>query len=72
MAGAKEIQLWNRATAEAWIDGDGDVGLEDHRGYSIVMSRKGAADLRDWLTEVLGKQPAAETANPKPAAESAD
>jgi hypothetical protein len=57
---AKEIELetWNRnRPAEAFVDNDGDVGIIDHTGYSIILSRTGAAQLRDWLTEVLSNQP---------------
>jgi hypothetical protein len=51
----QKIELWNQASAEVWIDSDGDIGIEDQRGYSVIVSRKGAADLRDWLTQVLEK-----------------
>jgi hypothetical protein len=56
---AKEIKLetWNRnRPAEAWVDNDGDVGIIDHAGYSIILSPTGAVQLHDWLTRLLSER----------------
>ncbi len=44
-----EIQLWNGQPGQVWLDADGDVGLLDHKDYSIILSPQGAKELQAWL-----------------------
>jgi hypothetical protein len=40
---------WNNNPVEIWEDADGDIGIMDSRGYSIVLHRQSSHLLLDWL-----------------------
>lgn len=53
-------------TIESWrekhdvvvgIDLDGDIGLIDRQGYSIILTPKGATELMKWIREHVPEQP---------------
>lgn len=46
------VELWNKVWGEMWVDSDGDIGLLDTHDYSIMMSPRGAKQLRDWLNSL--------------------
>jgi hypothetical protein len=45
------VSNWNGEPVEVWEDADGDVGVMDSRGYSIVIHRKSAHVLMEWLAK---------------------
>lgn len=56
---SKPIQLnnWNAKKPKiiAGIDLDGDIGIEDHTGYSIIINKNDINKLRDWLNERISE-----------------
>lgn len=40
---------------KVWQDADGDFGIEDKHGYSIVIHASSAVRLRDWLNEFIAR-----------------
>lgn len=49
-----KIDSWNPAVQiKVFVDSDGDIGLLDKNEYSIIMSRKGAKQLMEFLQEEL-------------------
>jgi hypothetical protein len=43
------IGSWNGSLVEIWEDADGDVGIMDSSGYSLVVHRDSALTLLSWL-----------------------
>jgi hypothetical protein len=43
-------------TVEVWQDDDGDIGLVDRRGYSIILHHDEADKLYEWLGNLLARR----------------
>ena len=53
-----KVEGWKpKVLVACGIDSDGDFGLCDDDDYSIILSRRGAEQLRDWLCQQLGPPP---------------
>lgn len=43
------IRLWNGEKGTVWVDTDGDIGILDNLGYSIIIHQHEAEVFKNWL-----------------------
>lgn len=45
------IEMWNGTIGTVFRDSDGELGIDDEHGYSIILSKKGELQLKSILCE---------------------
>lgn len=48
-----QVQSWfGGKHLTIWIDDDGDLGIQDDSGYSIIVAQDSIEDLTNWLNNL--------------------